>query len=219
MNQLCASRKLFTNSSGYRAGAPGSSRGRRWARLSGAVAASAAILGVFGLPGPVALAGSSPVLTWTKQNPASSPPALANAPMAYDAATGTVVLFGGYVYNGQFHTLGDTWTWDGSTWTRQSPGASPPTRWGAAMAYDAATSTVVLFGGDHQIPLGLGLADTWAWDGSAWTEQSPATSPSARSAASLAYDAATGTVVLFGGTGGIPGHPTFLRGTWTWSAG
>ena len=167
MNQLCASRKLFTNSSGYRAGAPGSSRGRRWARLSGAVAASAAILGVFGLPGPVALAGSSPVLTWTKQNPASSPPALANAPMAYDAATGTAVLFGS----------------------------------------------------DHQIPLGLGLADTWAWDGSAWTEQSPATSPPARSAASLAYDAATGAAVLFGGTGGIPGHPTFLRGTWTWSAG
>jgi len=214
MNQLCASRKLFTNSSGYRAGAPGSSRGRRWARLSGAVAASAAIHGVFGLPGPVALAGSSPVLTWTKQNPASSPPALANAPMAYDAATGTAVLFGS-----TGHQPRQTWTWDGSTWTRQSPGASPPTRWGAAMAYDAATSTVVLFGGDHQIPLGLGLADTWAWDGSAWTEQSPATSPSARSAASLAYDAATGTAVLFGGTGGIPGHPTFLRGTWTWSAG
>ena len=134
--------------------------------------------------------------------------------MAYDAATGTAVLFGS-----TGHQPRQTWTWDGSTWTRQSPATSPPTRWGAAMAYDAATSTVVLFGGDHQIPLGLGLADTWAWDGSAWTEQSPATSPSARSAASLAYDAATGTVVLFGGTGGIPGHPTFLRGTWTWSAG
>ena len=214
MNQLCASRKLFTNSSGYRAGAPGSSRGRRWARLSGAVAASAAILGVFGLPGPVALAGSSPVLTWTKQNPASSPPALADASMAYDAATGTAVLFGS-----TGHQPRQTWTWDGSTWTRQSPATSPLPQADASMAYDAATGTVVLFGGYVYNGQFHTLGDTWTWDGSAWINQSPATSPPARFAASLAYDAATGTAVLFGGTGGIPGHPTFLRGTWTWSAG
>jgi len=218
MNQLCASRKLFTNSSGYRAGAPGSSRGRRWARLSGAVAASAAILGVFGLPGPVALAGSSPVLTWTKQNPASSPPALANAPMAYDAATGTAVLFGSDHQIPLGLGLADTWAWDGSAWTEQSPATSPSARSFASMAYDAATGTAVLFGGETE-PGDNNSADTWTWDGSAWTEQSPATSPPARSAASLAYDAATGAAVLFGGTGGIPGHPTFLRGTWTWSAG
>jgi len=52
-----------------------------------------------------------------------------------------------------------------------------------------------------------------------WTKQNPASSPPALANAPMAYDAATGTAVLFGGTGGIPGHPTFLRGTWTWSAG
>jgi hypothetical protein len=36
--------------------------------------------------------------------------------MAYDAATGTIVLFG---------DDGSTWTWDGSTWTRQAPPGQP----------------------------------------------------------------------------------------------
>ncbi len=64
--------------------------------------------------------------------------------MAYDAATGDVVLFGGAGRHGR---LGGTWTWDGSTWTKQAPATSPPARDGASMAYDAATGTVVLFGG------------------------------------------------------------------------
>ena len=56
------------------------------------------------------------------------------------------------------------------------------------MAYDAATADVVLFGGfDNQGYLG----DTWTWDGSAWTEQVPATSQAARSGAAMAHDAAT----------------------------
>ncbi len=63
--------------------------------------------------------------------------------MAYDAATGTVVLFGG----GGRRPVGDTWTWDGTTWTQQHPATSPPVRCGTSMAYDAATGTVVLFGG------------------------------------------------------------------------
>ncbi len=74
------------------------------------------------------------------------------------------------------------------------------------MAYDAATGTVVLFGGND---LFGALADTWTWDGTTWTQRHPATSPSARTSASMAYDAATGTVVLFGGGHGI-------LGTWTW---
>jgi hypothetical protein len=55
--------------------------------------------------------------------------------MAYDAATGTVVLFGG----GGNHDLGDTWTWDGTTWTQQAPATHPAARLSASMAYDAAT--------------------------------------------------------------------------------
>jgi len=146
--------------------------------------------------------------TWTEQHPATSPPARAfGASMAYDAATGTVVLFGGDSGHGQ---LNDTWTWDGTTWTEQHPATSPSARYGASMAYDAATGTVVLFGG-----WGGGiLNDTWTWDGTTWTKEAPAAHPAARTLAYMAYDAATSTVVLFGGTDGTG---TCQQGsTWTW---
>jgi hypothetical protein len=75
------------------------------------------------------------------------------------------------------------------------------------MTYDAATSTAVLFGGFTN--------DTWTWDGTTWTKQHPATSPTARQLPSMAYDAATSTAVLFGGN--IAGHPRRTPGdTWTW---
>jgi hypothetical protein len=71
--------------------------------------------------------------------------------MAYDAATGTAVLFGGALFTGY---LGDTWTWNGTTWTEEHPATSPPARGEAAMAYDAASSTAVLFSED---------GSTWTW--------------------------------------------------------
>jgi len=63
------------------------------------------------------------------------------------------VLFGGL---GPHRDKADTWTWDGTTWTKQASAAHPSAREGAAMAYDAATRTVVLFGGGFN-------ADTWTW--------------------------------------------------------
>ena len=144
---------------------------------------------------------------------------------------------------------GDAWTWDGSTWTKQAPATSPSVRFEASMAYDAATGTVVLFGGTARhgprwATPGPGTArpgpsrrrrparltgrrvdglrrrrrergpvrrpsnarrpagDTWTWDGTTWTQQHPAASPPARYGASMAYDAATRGVVLFGGNNG-----------------
>jgi len=63
--------------------------------------------GVCGVSQSAALAASSPGLTWTKQALAASPSPRWDASMAYDAATGAVVLFGG----GSASPLGDTWTW------------------------------------------------------------------------------------------------------------
>jgi hypothetical protein len=141
--------------------------------------------------------------TWTQQHPASHPPAVLgrDATMAYDAATGTVVLLDGD---------GSTWTWDGTTWTQQHPAASPSVP-AAEMAYDAATGTVVMFGGVTPVG-GYSFDGTWTWDGSTWTKQAPATSPSARWAASMTYDAATGNIVLFGGVS----NTAVYGSTWTW---
>jgi hypothetical protein len=147
--------------------------------------------------------------TWTQQHPATSPPVRYDASMAYDAANGTVVLFGGL--STEVSVLGDTWTWDGTTWTQQAPATSPPVRSGASMAYDAANGTVVLFGGSLNSSRNV-FRDTWTWDGTTWTQQAPPTSPPAREWASMAYDAANGTVVLFGGVSRYSVH----YDTWTW---
>src|SRR5215469_8273366 len=130
------------------------SGGSRALRAGAAALVAVAVLGA--VPSAVASA-SSQALDWAKQSPAVHPSARAGGAMAYDAATGTVVLFGG-LHQGRF--LGDTWTWNGTTWTQQHPATSPPVRYFAAMAYDAAAGTVVLFGGFND---GGYLGDTWTW--------------------------------------------------------
>jgi len=148
---------------------------------------------------------------WTELSPATSPPARDYASMAYDPATGQLVLFGGSNGAGPFDFLNDTWTWNGTTWTELSPATSPSVRAGASMAYDPATAQLVLFGGQLN-GYAVFLNDTWTWNGTTWTELSPATSPSARFAASMAYDPATAQMVLFGG-----GNGGSLGDTWTWN--
>jgi hypothetical protein len=69
---------------------------------------------------------------------------------------------------------------------------------------------VVLFGG---IGRNDAVNGTWTWDGTTWAEQAPAVSPPAMFAASMAYDVADGTVVLFGGQ---TTDTTFQHDTWTW---
>ncbi len=144
---------------------------------------------------------------WTRQSPATHPPARRSAAMAYDPAIGKVVLFGGVGEGGEFGLLGDTWTYDGTEWTQQSPATHPPVRNGASMAYDPAIGKIVLFGGEGVTSL---LDDTWTYDGSEWTQQSPAAEPPVRTAASMAYDPEIGEMVLFGGAGELP----VLGDTW-----
>ena len=133
--------------------------------------------------------------------------------MAYDAANGTIVLFGGFVENeGSGTFLSDTWVWNGTTWTRER-GAGPSARVDASMAYDPATSTIVLFGG---IGAGGTLSDTWSWNGTTWSELSPAVSPPARDQAAMAYDSATSNMVLFGGVSGAS-NSVPLGDTWVWN--
>ena len=50
---------------------------------------------------------------------AGQPPARSGAAMAFDAANGSVVLFGG---QSRTRSLDDTWTWDGTAWTQAHPG-------------------------------------------------------------------------------------------------
>ena len=178
-------------------------------RILIAGAAVLAASGVLGMVPAAAQGSSASAPTWTQRRPASHPSARSGTAMAYDTATNTAVLFGGSTF-GDRKVFAQTWTWNGSTWTKQTPATHPPARIFAAMAYDAATGTIVLFGGQNKTGL---LGDTWTWNGSTWTKHTLATHPSARSETSMAYDAATGTIVLFGGFD----QSGNLGDTWTWN--
>jgi len=137
---------------------------------------------------------------------ADSGPSPRSAPaMAYDSARGVTLLFGGSNHNDPVRFYGDTWEWDGSTWTQRST-AGPSARLGHAMAYDGSRNRTVLFGGSD----GVRNGETWEWDGKAWTLRSIA-GPSARAGHAMAYDSAREVIVLFGGADEV------LSGeTWEW---
>jgi hypothetical protein len=108
--------------------------------------------------------------------------------------------------------LADTWSWNGTTWHRESS-AGPTARYFAALAYDARRNVYVLFGGQTA----KGPSDeTWTWDGAKWREMSPMHKPPPRRAAAMAYDPMQQVVVLYGGL--IPdsaeGHAS--GDSWTW---
>lgn len=150
--------------------------------------------------------------TWTQLSPATSPPDRAAAAMAYDPTTQNLVLFGGNGNGGGNGSLDDTWTWNGTTWTQLHPATSPPGLGSASMAYDAATKSLVLFGG-VSLTNGTGENETWTWSGTTWIQQFPTVQPPGRYYASMAYDQETSNVVLFGGDDNGVGP---LNDTWTW---
>lgn len=136
-------------------------------------------------------------VSWTSIAP-GTPNARTSAALAYDAARGRIVLFGG-VDSGTVKN--DTWEWNGTAWTNVTPpSGNPSIRYGAGMAYDASRRRIVLFGGRD----GSGLPteyknDTWEWDGRVWTQVTPPTGNPSPRTTSLAYDAGRHRVVLFGG--------------------
>jgi hypothetical protein len=78
----------------------------------------------------VVLAGDGSTWVWTgswKQvHPGTTPPIESGTASAYDAASGQVVMFGGYGVTGHATGLYDqTWTWDGSDWTQRGGSAGP----------------------------------------------------------------------------------------------
>ena len=126
--------------------------------------------------------------------------------LAFDAARGRMVLFGGLV--GSSTVLRDTWEWDGATWIQRTPATSPPARFNHAMAFDAVRGRVVLFGGRGT----FGLDDTWEWDGTTWLQRTPMTKPASRDSHAMAWDPVRKRVVLFGGSSGTG----TVADTWEW---
>jgi hypothetical protein len=155
--------------------------------------------------------------TWTPRSVTSAPPSRWAASFAFDAVHGNSVLYGGEEEMPEdggtdVATLGDTWIWNGAAWTEMPSSPSPPARGGAAMA--ASPVGTLLFGGcsDGTSCQGATLQDTWQWNGANWEALAPASPPSARFDAAIAYDSQAGTDVLYGGFSTVA---TFSD-TWQW---
>jgi hypothetical protein len=147
--------------------------------------------------------------TWEQESPAAAPSPRDVAAMTYDEARGEIVLFGGANTS---TVLGDTWTWDGTNWVQESPTTNPSGSLHSAMAFDALRGEVVMFGGFTNTSTGNATNETWTWDGTNWTLETPATSPSARGSHGMALDRIRGEVVLFG----AGSHGPDLNDTWVW---
>lgn len=155
------------------------------------------------------------VRTWTLKS-VTGPPGRLDHRMVFDAARGHCVLFGGATI---MDRLRDTWTWDGTTWVRLYPTTSPPGRYAHAMANDSRNERIVLFGGNTGALPGVPASDTWLWNGSTWNQLN-VSGPAARANHDMAFDAARGVMVLFGGVGAggvVLGDTWEFDGT-NWSA-
>ncbi len=169
--------------------------------------------------------------SWTQLHPALSPSPRVLPSMAYDPATQQVVLFGGLSGNLSAPPLGDTWEFNGTTWIELFPSTSPPASgMDQAMVYDSAAGTIVLFASGWlngvQGPSSAYANETWTFSNGQWTEVLNETGPSPRGGESFDYDAPTGAMVLFGGSGcgyfadswscpSLGDTWTYANGTWT----
>lgn len=147
---------------------------------------------------------------WTKMAPAVEPAPRFGHAMVYMPQLERIFLFGGWL--GSTHS-NETWQYDfdNDTWTELTPGPSPPRRAGHAMAYDAGSGQVILFGG---VIVGVGLNnETWAYNVTAgtWTQMNPAVQPSPRERTRLVYVPSSDRMVLFGGY-----MPAVSDETWTY---
>jgi hypothetical protein len=148
---------------------------------------------------------------WFLRSATGGPSGRLRHAMVFDSVRNVSLVFGGQdtdAADGVFSN--DLWQWESQPrrWT-QLPSAPPPSRYLHGMVFDSARGVALLFGG---LELGYAYgADTWAWDGTAWTQESTPTEPSPRAAHAMAFDSTRNVAVLFGGFDG-----TFNRETWEW---
>ena len=117
---------------------------------------------------------------WSRIDSPLSPPSRSDAGMVYDPSSEQVMLFGGRGAAGTSvmaaaPVLGDTWAWNGSTWSSTASAVQPQSRAFPMLAYDGVNDGIILFGGEAFG--GAQLQDTWMWKDGAWTLQYPSVVP------------------------------------------
>jgi hypothetical protein len=163
-----------------------------------------------------AAAVSAPV--WSVLHSPHVPPFDFDTSIVFDPATGQLLAYdesGGCGADA-------TWTWDGADWTSHQLAGAPQLRGEPMLGYDAATRQVIMFGGNvaYTCPgstVSGEVGDTWAWNGSIWTQLHPDTAPSAREQMCAAYDEQTSQFIAFGGSGISNDGVSDFNETWSWT--
>ena len=145
---------------------------------------------------------------------AAGPATRAHHCMAYDPVRRVTLLLGGASQNRQRPT--DTWGWNGIAWEQLAQGGPAP-RARCRMAFHEPSGEMVLYGGD--VPhsgSGFKVAeDTWVWNGKAWSERKPRSTPGPRFMHAMAYQADMKRVILYGGVQGAKDSDD----AWAWDGG
>jgi hypothetical protein len=139
--------------------------------------------------------------------------------LAYDRRSDRTILFGGGDFEGLY--LSDTWAYDyeSNTWTEMSPEVSPSRRMYHAMAYDAESDRMILWGASEagRTPMSEEeKATVWVYDYEAntWTAIAFSGGPSYRGGHTMVYHPGTDRIILFGGHS--QGDVEFSDETWAY---
>ncbi|MCI4346502.1 MAG: hypothetical protein L3K07_07110 [Thermoplasmata archaeon] len=151
--------------------------------------------------------------SWYPINVATAPPPRFGAAMSTDPFCGCVLLFGGRV-SPSGSVLGDTWQFASGHWTQPPAGSSPLPRFGAAMAWNSADQSVLLFGGSNGTA-GATFNDSWSFSAGAWHPLALGVVPPSRMGFGLAALPGTGGVLLTGGAS----NGSYYNDTWQFTAG
>ncbi len=143
----------------------------------------------------------SPAIGWAPVFIFASPPIRRNATMVFDTVHNNSLLFGGQHGPGNGSARGDTWTWNGTTWTQVTTAISPSPRYLHGLAFDASRGRAVLFGGTNDASSDFN-GETWEFDGFNWNQVYTTHAPVGRFGHAMFFDANSQRVVLFGGRTG-----------------
>jgi hypothetical protein len=132
----------------------------------------------------------------------------------YDPRLKLTVMYGGF---DEVNYVRETWTWNGTAWTKLSKDAAAPKPRGLmSMFYDPVSQRTIVYGGigrptsDDAITR---YGDMWAFEGTKWVELKPATIPPIRYGAITGFNPETNTTVMFGGKSA---EEEYLDEHWEW---
>jgi hypothetical protein len=165
---------------------------------------------------------------WSSTLPPSAP-CLSQLASAYDPHDGYLLVHGGWLGGNSFvtdQTLSETWTFNGTAWTRISaPGPPLGLTWGGAwngmgagMAYDPAAGGVILVESGLALDNGASDSETWSFVDGNWTDLNTSTPYFLGDAYdhTVGYDPQSGALVAVGlwGAGDPVQTVLFVNGSW-----